>query len=158
VEKARDDDPAAVFWVRLLQAEVKEQFITLPDGVKNFGSKNIGSGMFVRPCYAALLAVMDGYEKKKQRDAFQVEGNPGIGKTNFAMYAARHFSKAGSDVIFESVHKSELFLLKPDGTVYRGSRQSFRETFNDSRVTYIVDGVAPYLEAEGRVILVTTPK
>lgn len=157
MEKVAADDPAALFWVSFLKAEVKEQFISLPDSIKNFGSKNIGSGMFVRPCYAALLAVMEGYEKK-QRDAFQIEGNPGIGKTNFAMYAARHFSKAGSDVIFESIHKSELFLLKPDGTVFRGSRQSFRETFKDPGVTYIVDGVAPYLEAEGRVILVTTPK
>jgi hypothetical protein len=158
VEKVAADDPAAVFWVRFLQAEVKEQFITLPDAIKNFGSKNNGSGMFVRSCYDSLLTVMDGYEKKKQRDAFQIEGNPGIGKTNFAMYAARHFAKAGADVVFESIHMSELFLLKPDGTVFRGSRQSFRDAFNDSRVTYIVDGVPPFLQAQGRVILVTTPK
>lgn len=147
-----------MFWLRFLQAEVKEQFITLPEGVKNFGSKNNGSGMFVRPCYDALLNVMKGYEEEKQRDAVQVEGNPGIGKTNFAMYAARHFAKAGKDVVYESVHLSELYLLKPDGSVFRGSRQSFEQQFKDAAVTYVVDGVPPYLQAQGRVVLVTTPK
>lgn len=60
-------------------------WLTMPDGVLLLGRKNLGHTLYVREAYIALYEEL---ESLKARDFAHVvvSGNPGTGKSWFALY------------------------------------------------------------------------
>jgi hypothetical protein len=176
-----ENDALVKFWLAMLKADEKDSEVALPAGVFNLGQQKHRAGIFVRPCYPKLLRlILAAYagivldtkgdpakdekgDAKKQPPltAFTILGNPGIGKSHFALYLLRQYGQQGKTVVFESVHlKDDVYCFGPDGSVLKGSRDRFKSYLDatDGTSVYLVDARAPDTTAQCLTILVTTPK
>ena len=65
--------------------KVDSGWLILPDGVNFLGNPELGNTIYVREAYIALREALDKYRTQGIKHVV-VSGNPGIGKSVFALY------------------------------------------------------------------------
>ncbi|CAI5726049.1 unnamed protein product [Hyaloperonospora brassicae] len=151
----------AAFW-RAFRANstqvVADAVITLPEGTLLLGEFDFGSRMYIRPCYLQLwdicLAILSDENTACRR--LLILGNPGTGKTFFAIFVLFHLAHAGATVVYESAGQVNNRTLFSGNKVVNGLWADFSDILAQPETFYVVDGVQP-LHCEAKTILVTSP-
>ncbi|KAF8939523.1 hypothetical protein EDD21DRAFT_360652 [Dissophora ornata] len=91
---------------------VKFDVLTLPEGC-SWGDdhESLGSGMLVRPGYAAVLTALTTCNPASH-SIFMATGTPGIGKSCLAYYLAYKLFKAGHDIVVSDPMFTSAFVDK----------------------------------------------
>lgn len=109
--------------------------------------------IFVHPCYPRLLEVCLELTTKIETRHVVILGNPGIGKTYFALI---HLARVGAAVVYDHGATKTRYLLTST-FAQRGSLEDFSEYLDSSSTFYIVDSTKP-VDVSARTILLSSPR
>jgi hypothetical protein len=130
--------------------------VRLDKGVNILADSSVGSVIYVRPCYPALLALCMTMVEIPETPHLIILGNPGIGKTYFGYFLLFHLARQGATVVYERGRKNMRYLFSPQ-LIARGGLSDFTETLDDPATFYIVDASKP-VDALCKVILLSSPR
>lgn len=153
----------SAFWNALVVDNTpfnERSVITLPAGVFILGNDILGSSIFVRDCYPALLkatlSIMDSTACAYPVRHVITLGNPGIGKTYFSYFLLAHIARIGGTVVYESGTSDRRYLLSPN-RIAVGLKSDFSMFLDLASTYYIVDATRPVVAA-AKTVLLTSPR
>ncbi|CAL8463719.1 g3253 [Coccomyxa elongata] len=133
-------------------AKIVGDWLELPEETYFLGNPELGSILYVRKAYRLLRLAL----RRMKTEGFHhvvVSGNPGVGKTWFAMFMLVWWLKLGRSAIW---HDRDAFHLFEDSAVWKISRDhATKRLERDQRIKYVADGVKPiydHLAAEQSVV------
>ncbi|KAJ3307751.1 hypothetical protein HDV04_002613 [Boothiomyces sp. JEL0838] len=128
--------------------------IHLPSSVFILGEANLGSSLFIRPCYPKLLEIALSILQCDDTRHLIILGNPGIGKTYFGYFLLLHLARSGATVVYERGATKTRILFTPNG-ISIGEKNAFRNILYSSQTFYIVDARKP-IDVNARTILLSS--
>uniref|UniRef100_A0AAV1TQG9 Crinkler effector protein N-terminal domain-containing protein n=1 Tax=Peronospora matthiolae TaxID=2874970 RepID=A0AAV1TQG9_9STRA len=138
---------------------VADAVITLPEKTYILDESELGSHIYVRPCYPHLWdlcrSILDG--KKGTYKRLIILGTPGIGKTYFCFLVLLYLAQDGATVIYVSSEVKGERTLFSSNLVVVGSKTDFEIFLKQRKTFYVVDGVKPS-RVKAKTMLVTSPR
>ena len=145
------------FWNALITCETpieENHVIQLPANVFILGNPNLGSSIFIRPCYPELLATALAIIANTPH--LVILGNPGIGKTYFGYVLLLYLARSGVTVVYESGKENARYLFSSNG-IFTGTKDDFRSDLSETSTFYIVDASKP-VDVAAKTILLSSPR
>jgi len=152
------------FYDALKMAQVQNDVLQLPDEVKFLNVASLPSKLYVRKAYEDLHSLIhDTYRHR----SILVVGNPGTGKSFFALYEMYRLLKDGATIVYECLPFSVFMVLTAEQLLYVGPRLEMRnplvrELFQNRQTYYLFDagtqtGIHPYCGVAAKTIVFSSP-
>ena len=145
-------------------AQVQNDVLQLPNEVKFLNAARLPSKLYVRKAYEDLHSLIhDTYRHR----SILVVGNPGTGKSFFALYEMYRLLKDGATIVYECLPFSVFMVLTAEQLLYAGPRLEMRhplvrELFRNHQTYYLFDAgtqrdIYPYCGVAAKTIVFSSP-
>ena len=152
------------FYDALKMAQVQNDVLQLPNEVKFLNAASLPSKLYVRKAYEDLHSLIhDTYRHR----SILVVGNPGTGKSFFALYEMYRLLKDGATIVYECLPFSVFMVLTAEQLLYDGPRLEVksplvRELFRNHQTYYLFDAgtqrdIYPYCGVAAKTIVFSSP-
>lgn len=152
------DKNVSRFAAALTGANVTEDTLELTKDTFFLGDAELGSKLFIRPCYKELSEIIFGGASSGALRNIVVTGTPGIGKSVFGFYLLYLLRCQGRTVVFE--RKRSWYRFSDDG-VAEGEWSSFKTAgyLNEDMAWYLSDpDDRPFEGFRGVTVVLVSPK
>ena len=132
--------------------------LRLPDGVFWYGKPDLGSCLYVRPCYREL------YDILATLGMAVLLGTPGIGKSTAVLYFIWRLLREDAErkpavIIYRPQQIGDTFFVFRDGRVFCSDAAGLKHQPNNPSVLQIIDGVTPQeVQTVRRTWLISSPR